>query len=487
MPRLAKNNDKLTIDLRKDIFRWKVDAYPALIFAAYNGARKSKYGWPKSEIFFIGKDSYWFNNWSDITGNGKNIFSKFIKADRSDFKASYYWEYDQVFKEITKKLNEIEKIKLSEVSLSEFRKIWHDFFKVYSFRLWSTAIIPEVIAYTASIFLEEKIKAQKIKISPEDLSRLTVFPQQSFLMAEEYELLKIARNKSAKTRKILLAEHSRNYSWILNGYHGRKDLKVGFFTDRLRDLLKKGKLEDNLDNFRLYSKRVEKDFRRIVKQYKLSSEIANLAKLARQGAYLQDNRKKYQLIATEHIIKLYRAFAHRLRISLEDALYINWTEFDRFIAGHNILPEIRRRQKSFRFFIFSNEMKFSTDSVLYLFNLLNKKYSQTDSRELVGMVAYPGQIKGVVKIIENSRAIKDFPAGRILVTMMTSPDYIVAIKKAKAIITDDGGLTCHAAIVARELKKPCIVGTRNATQLLKDGDLVEVNADKGVVKIIKKK
>jgi len=56
------------------------------------------------------------------------------------------------------------------------------------------------------------------------------------------------------------------------------------------------------------------------------------------------------------------------------------------------------------------------------------------------------------------------------------------MKKATAIITDEGGLMCHAAIVSREIKVPCIIGTRNATQVLRDGDLVEIDADNGVVR-----
>ena len=73
----------------------------------------------------------------------------------------------------------------------------------------------------------------------------------------------------------------------------------------------------------------------------------------------------------------------------------------------------------------------------------------------------------------------------ILVSPMTVPDYLPAMKKAKAIITDEGGITCHAAIVSRELGIPCIVGTKIATQVLKDGDRVEVDANKGIVKILK--
>ena len=75
--------------------------------------------------------------------------------------------------------------------------------------------------------------------------------------------------------------------------------------------------------------------------------------------------------------------------------------------------------------------------------------------------------------------------GDILVSPMTRPDFVPAMKKAVAFITDEGGITCHAAIVAREMKKPCIIGTKIATQLLKDGMEVEVDANKGIVKIIK--
>ncbi len=69
---------------------------------------------------------------------------------------------------------------------------------------------------------------------------------------------------------------------------------------------------------------------------------------------------------------------------------------------------------------------------------------------------------------------------------MTTPDFIPAMKKASAIITDEGGITCHAAIVSRELKKPCIIGTTNATKILRNGDSVEVDANNGIVKILER-
>lgn len=70
---------------------------------------------------------------------------------------------------------------------------------------------------------------------------------------------------------------------------------------------------------------------------------------------------------------------------------------------------------------------------------------------------------------------------------MTTPNMISAMKCAAAFITDEGGITCHAAIISRELKKPCIIGTKIATKILKDGDIVEIDADNGVIKVLDKK
>ncbi len=103
---------------------------------------------------------------------------------------------------------------------------------------------------------------------------------------------------------------------------------------------------------------------------------------------------------------------------------------------------------------------------------------------LAGKVGSPGKAVGKVKII-NSENFNDFVEGNILVCVMTSPDYLPLMQKSSAIITDLGGILSHAAIVARELGKPCVVGTKNATKILHVGDMVEVDANNGVVRIIK--
>ncbi|GEM_PF-1087715 len=103
-----------------------------------------------------------------------------------------------------------------------------------------------------------------------------------------------------------------------------------------------------------------------------------------------------------------------------------------------------------------------------------------------GQTAQKGTVRGVVMVVKSFAQFESFTEGMILVASMTTPDYLLLMKKAAAFVTDAGGITCHAAIIAREMGKPCIIGTKVATQVLKDGDLVEVDADRGVVRILER-
>lgn len=104
-------------------------------------------------------------------------------------------------------------------------------------------------------------------------------------------------------------------------------------------------------------------------------------------------------------------------------------------------------------------------------------------QELQGTVAHrDGIIQGVAQLILNPDEVQRFQTGHILITTMTEPRFLPAMKKAAAIVTDEGGVTCHAAIVSRELGIPCIIGTKHATKVFKDGTKIEVNTLSGIVR-----
>ncbi len=115
---------------------------------------------------------------------------------------------------------------------------------------------------------------------------------------------------------------------------------------------------------------------------------------------------------------------------------------------------------------------------------LEQEHTTAGLHEISGTPASAGIARGRVRQILLKEQIHELQKGEILVTEMTNPNYVPAMKKASAIVTDEGGITCHAAIVSRELGKPCVIGTKIATRVLKNGDEVEVDADKGTVKLL---
>jgi len=127
--------------------------------------------------------------------------------------------------------------------------------------------------------------------------------------------------------------------------------------------------------------------------------------------------------------------------------------------------------------------------------IIDNFLGETMESEVSGTIVNKGKITGIARIIkpgwhEDLSRIKEamecMNKGDILVSETTSPDIMIAIRKAGAIVTDQGGLMSHAAIMAREMNVPGIVGCGNATKLINDGDLIEVDANNGTVRIIKK-
>lgn len=154
---------------------------------------------------------------------------------------------------------------------------------------------------------------------------------------------------------------------------------------------------------------------------------------------------------------------------------------------HGELPSVKELQKRQQGFYYTGGELFVGVPKQFVedrFNITLESFSTDNITEIKGQVAWKGMAKGNVKVVNSIRELAKVNSGDILVSAMTLPDFLPAIEKASALVTDEGGIMCHAAIVAREMNKPCIIATKIATQALKDGDLVEVDAHKGIVKIL---
>ena len=175
--------------------------------------------------------------------------------------------------------------------------------------------------------------------------------------------------------------------------------------------------------------------------------------------------------------------AKQENISPEMILATNKEELRSYYSSHK-LPEQEILQKRWRSSAQVCELGkieiFVGDAVAAVEKIV---LPQADSREVKGQVAYAGKAAGVARVVGDPLKYDGpFDEGDILITGMTRPEFLPLMKKAAAFLTDAGGILSHAAIVAREMKKPCLIGTQIATQVFKSGDRVEVDAEKGVAR-----
>lgn len=118
--------------------------------------------------------------------------------------------------------------------------------------------------------------------------------------------------------------------------------------------------------------------------------------------------------------------------------------------------------------------------------LKNRFAPEVSQTEFSGLPAFQGQAQGRAVVVITKADLGKVQPGDILITPMTNPDFVMAMEKASAFVTDEGGITCHAAILAREMKKPCVIGTKIATRSINDGDIVQVDAVTGKVRLLHK-
>lgn len=214
-----------------------------------------------------------------------------------------------------------------------------------------------------------------------------------------------------------------------------------------------------------------------------------LVEQIRDIVFLRSQRADFYHHSAAIVQPLVREIAERLGLTYDELLYFHPQEVSAALRGtYNIQADLKDRQEIILIYHAEDGAVISGAAATeYLKDrpILNRKAEQVT--ELQGRTAYKGIVTGPAKIVMRPEDATKVNRGDILVAIMTTPNLIAAMEKASAFVTDEGGITCHAAIIAREMKKPCITATKSATKVLKDGDIVEVNADNGTVKVLEDK
>lgn len=230
-------------------------------------------------------------------------------------------------------------------------------------------------------------------------------------------------------------------------------------------------------------------FQQAVKQFKLDAKEIKFFQIIRDLTYVKDMRDVYRRKSVYYTLPLFDEISKRLGIHRSDLAYLLSEEIEQSLSGKiNSLSKIQGRKKGF--LIYWNKKKITVEHEEKDIREFIKKYVVQEAKSeekviLKGMCASKGQAKGKVKIVLGIKDLSKVKKGDIMVAITTHPDFVPAMKRASAIITDEGGITSHAAIVSREMGVPCIVGTKNATKLLRDNDMLTVNATKGCAELVK--
>ena len=218
----------------------------------------------------------------------------------------------------------------------------------------------------------------------------------------------------------------------------------------------------------------------------LDGEERRLVELSRNLIHIKDLRDEYRRIGMLHAQSMFSEIGKRMGLSLKELSYATGREIRNSLTSgaKPDLSLLRGRMDAYMVFEDGDETACASgDEIERCAAALGFQKKECTSQEIVGKCASRGKASGRVRIVLRDDDLKKVEKEDILVALTTGPSYVPAMARASAFVTDQGGFTCHAGIVAREMKKPCIVGTGNATLVLKDGDFIEVDADKGTVKV----
>lgn len=365
--------------------------------------------------------------------------------------------------------------------------------------------------------LENYVLSNIKKAVPEErvedvYSALTTSSKDDALAREEIEWLKIVdmfvserpevkefdKRNLNENEMSMIKNHSDKYIYL-----GTVEAHDAWDIDHYIKLLNKDVHSDVRERRKKLFKRKDiltNQKKEILSKYNISEEVLvicnNLSKIGLNRLDLRFSWTKASYMNIEILNELVSRDVH-LAIDENTISALRLDEVLSILSDDSIISEseIDRRKKSFLFFSDDFVNKYTDEIEFFSGEEAIKKKSelieeeQSYGEEVTGNVASKGKVAGKVSLFlwtdkDMTKKMEEMEEGSILVAGQTRPFLMPAIKKAAAIVTDEGGITSHAAIVSRELGVPCVIGTKIGTKVFKDGDMVEVDAENGVVRKI---
>lgn len=319
----------------------------------------------------------------------------------------------------------------------------------------------------------EKIISRRKNLKRSSAEYLKVLMGQNLYSPSQqikYQLQNSSNKLSDKIKQII-----DQYPWLNYDYQGPK-----VTAKQLKEIAK----SDSFESLAAVKKR-QQFYRR---ELKLSRAEYCYCRYAQHFSYQKILRMDSRSMMDYCFDSIAQELVRRTGYSLTDFRYCNPQDIQAIVKRKKSAPtkvELKKRRQYSLCYFKNKKVQWLFDKKKiekYINDHQKVEIIDETIKELTGSIAYMGQSTGLVRRLETLTDMKKMKKGDILVAYNTVPEMVPVMKIAAAIISEQGGITCHAAIVSRELKVPCLVGVKNAMKLLKDGDRVEVDATVGTIK-----
>ncbi len=340
----------------------------------------------------------------------------------------------------------------------------------YSVFAWTAFILNNYVADRATAILEQYIKKYHKENEKQEIIDALFSPEKRAAILELQYQMEKHKEKLTVTQFNDLYEH---FKWLS-------------CLDIQNKPWNKDEFREHIKSFTKTSGKKQTSFPKLLEELKVNEKDREYLKMAKSFVYIKDARDDFRRESVFYATNLFQELGRRMEISTADTSYLLDKEIINFLNDKKDISQeiISERKQGFVLYIGKNKKSvcLQGDQIKKALKLFNLLAEEEKIKDITGRVASRGLARGTVSIVKGIKDIKKVKQGDILVAITTHPDYVPGMRKSAAIVTDEGGITSHAAIVAREFNIPCIVGTKVATKLLKDGDLVEVDANIGTVK-----
>lgn len=390
-------------------------------------------------------------------------------------------EFYQTAEELKSIAKEVFNKDLTKWSNAEMKKWFIHYSEKYAeYSLY--AFTPWAVDLVLAPRLNDELRKINVPKADEWFEVISTPTRYNRMTQQRIDLLKIAVKKDWSKLK----DHTKKYFWLPIYNLGDKPWNEDDFKEHIKQI---GNPVKELQQKEQELDKRKSNFQKIIKEINPNPPLKKLIEVCHLYTYLRDERVDEWRLVLYYIEPFYVELARRAKIEPEDSVNMLDEEIVEFLET-NKLPQNLQSRKINHAIIYENDKLVVLTKTEDIENVKIERLGETEKKDITeirGMAASRGVAKGIVRVIRTPQDLSKLKAGEVLVAHHTTPDYVVGMGKASAIVTDEGGITSHAAIVSREMGIPCITSTHIGSSALKTGDFIEVDAINGVVKIIERK